>query len=299
MKLIKYLAIPALLLAVASCDKHEILFNTEPAPEAEFQLHYFEPVIDQASNYIDSVFVNDVLYSSVDGAGQLVPYNGVPGGATGRFFAIKPGETNFKFYREGVVVYNQTVTLNAGKQNVFVHDLNQAPIVVDNQYPYWDPSTTTANAETFGTDSIAKVMFCNFMYENDASGNLVPYPGKLQYQWMDPRSTSSDPVWHNVGEPVAFGEVTERTVIKVVKSVFNSSGYCRIDYRILDENGNILTRINSSGNEVNYSDWWNAYIGRSYMHIFGGIRNPKFEPNDEGKLVAVEPTVAVRVWTSL
>lgn len=311
MKLIKYLAIPAIIFAVASCDKHEILFNTELAPDAEFQLHYFEPVIDQASNYIDSVFVNDVLYSSVDGAGQLVPYNGVPGGATGRFFSITPGQVNFKFYRAKVeiingkevrtpeLVYNQTVTLNAGKQNVFVYDLNEAPVVVDNQYPYWDPSTTTANAETFGTDSIAKVMFCNFMYENDASGNLVPYPGKLQYQWRDPRSTSSDPVWHNVGEPVAFGEVTERTVIKVVKSVFNSSGYCRIDYRILDENGNILRMINSSGNEVNYSDWWNAYIGRSYMHIFGGIRNPKFEPNDEGKLVAVEPTVAVRVWTSL
>lgn len=291
MKILKYITIPALLLAMVSCDKHEILFNTMEAPDAEFQLHYFEPVANQASNYIDSVFVNDVLYSSVNGQGQLLPYNGVPGGATGRFFAIAPGETNFKFYRKGAVVYNQTVTLNSGKQNVFVHDLNEAPVVVDNQYPYWDPSTTAANAETFNTDSVAKVMFCNFIYENDGNGNLIPYPGKLQYQWMDPRSTSSDPVWHNVGEPVSFGEVTERTVIKVVKSVFNSSGYCRIDYRILDENGNVLRMVNSSGNEVNYSDWWNAYIGRSYMHILGGIRNADVN--------AGQPTIAVRVWTSL
>lgn len=291
MKVLKYFAIPALLLAIVSCDKHEILYDTMPAPDAEFQLHYFEPVADQASNYIDSVFVNDILYSSVDGSGQLLPYNGVPGGATGRFFAVESGETNFKFFRGGEMVYNQTVTLNPGKQNVFVHNLNQAPVVVDNQFPYWDSSVSNATAESFNTDSIAKVMFCNFMYENDGSGNPVPYTGKLQYQWRDPRSTSAEPVWHNVGEPVAFGEVTERKVIKVVKEVFNSSGYCRIDYRILDENGNVLKMINSSGNEVNYSDWWNAYIGRSYMHIFGGIRNADISVG--------QPTVAVRVWTSL
>ena len=215
MKLIKYLAIPALLLAVASCDKHEILFNTEPAPEAEFQLHYFEPVINQASNYIDSVFVNDVLYSSVDGAGQLLPYNGVPGGATGRFFSITPGQVNFKFYRAKVeiingeevrtpeLVYNQTVTLNAGKQNVFVYDLNEAPVVVDNQYPYWDPSLcmktmltvtlypTPENCSTSGwTPGLPRAILFGTMWESRL--HSVRLQSVQSSRWLNPYSTHQD-----------------------------------------------------------------------------------------------------------
>ena len=89
---------------VASCDKHELMFNTIPAGEAEFQLHYFEPINNAAAYYIDSVFVNGVLYSSVNGSGQLLPYNGVPGGGIGKFFSINPGDVNLKFYRKGEVV---------------------------------------------------------------------------------------------------------------------------------------------------------------------------------------------------
>lgn len=286
MKILKYLTYAfALSIAVTACDKHEILYDTDSVTgeDAEFQLHYFEPILNQAAYYIDSVFVNDKLYSSVKGSGQLLPYNGVPGGATGRFFATKAGENNFKFYRKGKLVYNQTTTLKPGKQNVFVHNLNSAPVVVDNGFPYWNPSVSNATIEGFNTDSIASVMFCNFLYEDETT----PYQGKLQYQWKDPRSTSAEPIWHNVGSPVGFGEVTVRETIKVVKTIFNNSGYCRIDYRILDEDGNVLKVTNTSGKVVNYSDWWNAYIGRSYMHIFSGIRTKK------------TPNAAVKLWTSL
>lgn len=282
--MIKYLTYILALVLVISCDKHEILYDTTPidANTAEFQLHYFEPINNAAAYYIDSVYVNNTLYSSVRGSGQLLPYNGVPGGATGRFFAVKSGDVNFKFFRNGgKVVYDQTVRLNPGKQNVFVHDLTKAPVVLDNQFPY-NVINTSGAPVVWGTDSIASVKFYNFLYE-DAT---TPYSGKIQYQWRDPRSTSAEPVWHNLGEPVGFGEATDRTVIKVVKSVYNSSGYCRIDYRILDENGEILKVMNSSNRMVNYSDYWNAYIGRSYMHIFSGIRTAK-------------PVSAVRVWTSL
>lgn len=286
MKIIKYITFSfALAFSITACEKHELLYNTEPVTDdmAEFQLHYFEPIRNVAANYIDSVFVNDVLYSSVDGSGQLLPYNGVPGGATGRFFSTKVGVNNFKFYRGSQIVYNQDVTLSPGKQNVFVHNLNQPPIVVDNQFPYWNPSVTNATIESFNTDSIASVMFCNFLYE-DA---VTPYQGKLQYQWKDPRSTTEEIIWHNVGSPVGFGEVTVRETIKIVKTVFNSSGSCRIDYRILDENGNVLKVCNTGGNMIDYSDWWTGYIGRSYMHIFSGIRT------------ASTPNAAVKVWTSL
>ena len=279
MKFIKYLTYSlAVMLMVASCDKHEILFKTEPAAKAEFQLHYFEPINNAAAYYIDSVFVNGVLYSSVDGAGQLLPYNGVPGGTTGRFFSVDPGEVNFKFYRKGEIVYDQTMTLAEGKQNVIVHDLNKPAIVLDNGFPYPHVSGT-GTAATWDTDSLATVKFVNLIYEVEGQ----PYEGKLQYQWKNPRTKE----WENLGNPVGFGEATERCKVLVVKSVFNSSGYCRIDYRILDEEGNTFQHFNSSGKMTNYSDYWNAYIGRSYMHFLSGIRQNKTN------------RVAVKQWTSL
>lgn len=280
MKFIKYITVTLLFgLAVMSCEKHEILYDTIPVDSsmAEFQLHYFEPITNVAANYIDSVFVNDVLYSSVSGSGQLVPYNGVPGGATNKFFAAKAGTTNLKFYRKGNVVYDYNIELKTGRQNIFVHDMTKAPIILDNDFPYvnFNKGATVAN---WDTDSIATVKFYNFLYE-DAN---TPYPGKIQYQYQEYRTEE----WKNLGNPVGFGEATERVEIVIVKTVHNSSGYRRVDYRMLDEDGNILKVRNSSGSMVNYGDYWTGYIGRAYMHIFGGIRTGT-------------PVSSVRQWTSL
>lgn len=279
MKIFKYLVSALAITLVISCSKHEILYDTTPVDDhtAEFQLHYFEPINNEAKYYIDSVYINNMLYSSVLGSGQLLPYNGVPGGATGRFFSVKAGEVNIKFYRKGVIVYDKNTTLEAKKQNIFVHSLNQAPVVLDNEYPY-SKDVPLGTAANWDTDSIALVKFYNFLYEKEE----VPYSGKLQYQFQDVRSKE----WKNLGKPVGFGEATDRVIVKVVKTIHNSSGSCRIDYRILDEKGTILQVMNGSGKIINYSDWWTTYIGRAYMHIFKGLRTQK-------------PISSVVVWTSL
>lgn len=279
MKVIKYLTYVLALSLMFSCDKHEILFNTTDVDDtmAEFQLHYFEPINNEASYYIDSVFVNDVLYSSVHGSGQLVPYNGVPGGAVGRFFAVKAGDVNFKFYRGGDVVYNQTVALKSGKQNVFVHNMSKAPVVLDNQYPYNDLSAATGRLETWETDSIAGIKFFNFLYED----GITPYSGKLQYQYTDARTKE----WKNLGEPVGFGEATDRVKFIIVKDDKNSAGSCRFNYRILNDKGEVLECTNGSG-MVEFTYNFTPSIGRSYMHILGGTRTEY-------------PIASMSVWTSL
>ena len=278
MKILKYLTYSlAFLLVAASCDKHELMFDTKKAEKAEFQLHYFEPIANNANYYIDSVFVDGVLYSSVNGSGQLLPYNGVPGGGIGKFFSATPGDHEFVFWRKGEIVYNQVVTLKEGKQNVIVHDMEKAPVIVDNGYPYQHVSGTPTIA-TWDTDSLETVKFVNVLYE--AAGQ--PYEGKLQYQWQHPTTKE----WHNLGEPVGFGESTERTKVTVIKTTHNSSGSCRIYYRILTEDGEVLVHKNTGGKDVNYSDYWTGYIGRSYMHFLSGVRSGS-------------PVTAVKQWTSL
>jgi len=259
----------AALLVLGSCTKHKLWFPMDEFNGAEIQIHYMEPITNVAANYIDSVYVNDVLYSSKDGGGTLYPYNGVPCMDVGKFFGVKAGNINIKFMRGGEVIYDRNITVEAKKQNVIVHDLNADPIILDNKYPYWhDRGSEGATAETWGTDSVCKFMFVNLLYESPG----VPYPGKLQYQYRLHDAKEDDP-WNNLGDPVGFGEATERVMV-----TFHWNGapattpYQRVDFRILTEDGNELMVLNSKGTMVKYSDYWNANLGRCSMHFMRGYR---------------------------
>ena len=262
MKFIKYLTYSlALMLMVVSCEKHEITYPVEEAPAAEFQLHYFEPIKNEAKNYIDSVFLNNKMIASSQGGAQLIPYNGLPGYA--KFYSAQPGMNNLKLYRKGEMIYDFDINLTKGKQNVIVHSLTEEPVIIDNRFPY--PTSTTGDVTSlWGTDSLATIMFVNVLYED----GVKPYEGKLQYQFQHKRTKE----WKNIGEPVAFGEATTRTEVLIIKDDEVSQGKCRIDYRILDENGDELMTGSTSGKLSKYSDWWNATIGCSYMHFFRGNR---------------------------
>jgi hypothetical protein len=251
---------------MSSCNKHEILYDTTKVADedAELQIHYVAPINNVASNYIDSVFANGKLIASVEGSSQLKPYNGIPSGSAGRFYTIKSGKVELQFYQSGSVVYDKTLTLSSGKQDIFVYDLAKDPLIMKNGYPYKDNSASQTTVGTFGTDSLTYIRFYNFLFEDVNT----PYPGKLKYQYKNPRTKE----WEDVGDYVGFGEVTAVTPLLVIKDVYNSSGYCYEYYRILDEDGNIL-RVWSSGSRYkNYSDYWRAYIGRVCSHIYCGTR---------------------------
>lgn len=264
-----------MVVSLVSCEKHEILYDTHDLADqsAEFQLHYFEPITNSSANYIDSVFVNGTLYSSVNGSGQLATYNGVPGGATGRFFAVAPGSVKFTFWRGGSVIYDNVATLQKGKQNVYVYDLNEAPIVIQNDYPYAskiirDPAT----AATYDTDSIATGKIVNLIFETPG----VPCQTKVQCQWRnDEKDADGNWVWHDMGGPIGFGEATPLCGFIVHKTAFNSSGYQTLYWRFLKEDGSTFTYTNAYGNPVAFTDYWSTYIGRSYLYMLGGNRGQK------------------------
>lgn len=264
MKILKYISLVMVLILTASCDKNEVEYNTESISEmAEFQLHYFVPVTATTTNNIYKVVVNgDTIANKT---APLSTYNAIPNGSVGRFYTVKPGKVNIKLYMSTAftLVYDKDVTLNVGKQNIFVYDFNKDPIIFDNGYPY------QANL-TEDTDSTCYVKFYNFLYETTGATSTL----KLQYQYTDPRTGALV----NIGKPVSFGETTGWQPVKIVKSLFNSSGYCPIVYKIKVVNadgsiGDDLMLWNSNKKYVAYTATTTEYIGRRYHHILGGMRS--------------------------
>lgn len=272
MKITKFIGLCLIAMSAVSCEKHEIEYMTTPISNdmAEIQLHYFVPVTATATNNIYKMEIGGQEYVN-NGAAVVSTYNAVPSGSVGRFYTTAAGDVNIKLYKgtDLELVYDKNAKLTSGKQNVFVYDFNKDPIVFDNGYPY-------ETNITMDTDSTCWVKFYNFLYEKEGEYSTL----KLQYQYQYTTGDGTKSEWLNIGSPVAFGESTGWQPITVIKSVFNSSGYARIDYKIKvqDENGEYTQDLqvwNSNGKYVSYSDYWNGYIGRRYHHVLKGMRSAK------------------------
>jgi len=271
----------------AGCEKHVVEYAATPiddATTAQFQLHYLVPVTSGTANNINRVELNGELLTNE--TAPLVTYNMIPGGTVGKFFATAAGTVNLKLYKgpasDLTLVYDRDFELPAGRHNIVVHDFDQPPVIIENQTPY--PKVTTEH-----TGTTAWVKFYNFLYETPGE----PTSLKLQYQFQYTvdNATGEKSEWADLGEPVAFGEATGWEPVTVNKTVEISAGTARIDYRIrmIGEDGSdqgSLVVQNSAGNMVDYSDWWNAAIGRVYHHLFAGCR-------------AATPTSGVRLVTAL
>ena len=279
----KYLFFITLAATLFSCKKNVIEYdNIAVTGEAEFQLHYFVPVNSGTANNIYKVEINGVQYAN--NTSPLSTYNAIPSGGVGRFYATKPGQNNIKLYKSTNLdlVYDQNVEMTKGKQNVFVYDFNKPPIVFDAGYPF-------NSVVTDSTAKVAWVRFYNFLYETEG----IPTTLKLQYQrqYTIDNVTKEKSDWINVGKPVAFGEATDWEQVDVNKTEEISSGSGRVDYRIrmIGTDGSDqgpLQVLNASNKYVDYADWWNAFVGRRYMHVFSGMR-------------AAKPTSGVRLFTAL
>jgi hypothetical protein len=266
MKIIKYFSLLVAVVLISSCQKHEIQYDAVNADNmAEFQLHYVVPVTSASANNITKVEINGQLLSNVKA--PLNTYNAIPSGAVGRFYTVNPGSVSIKMYQGtdmATLVYNKTVTLNAGKQNVFVHDFAQNPVIFDNGFPY--PRNVTAM-----TDSTSWVKFYNFLYETTGAPTTL----KIQYQYLDSRTNL--PV--NIGPPIAFGQSTDWQKVTVVKLPTDlvSAGSRTITFNIktVDANGNLgpsLQIMGTNGQYSNYTATATLFIGRRYHHIFAGFR---------------------------
>lgn len=240
--------------------------DSEPIPDgsAEIQIHYMEPIYNISDNNITAVYVNGNRFYSYNypynnaTSNTLYPYNGIPGMEIGKFIVTKAGLSNIKFYRNDELVYNKDVNLKVGRQNLVIYDLTKEPLVYDNGYPYWGEDVSDK-------DTVFKINFFNFLYEVPG----VPYSGKLQYQ----ANRNGESEWFNIGKPVAWGECTGLQTITIHPVANSTSLNQRINYRIVTESGDPLTKWDKNSNYVTYSDYWTAYNKRVCLHFLRGYRS--------------------------
>lgn len=273
----KILAFVMMIAALSSCEKKVFEFEAEKISDEspQIKVFYMVPLPTGTTNNINKVEWNGVVIANEFRA--LSPFNFLPsgttGGVVGKYYALGSTSGNLKLYR-GVVTsltlaYDQNVNLLPGKQSVFVHSFTQPPVIIADPMPL--PRVTSEH-----TGTTAWIRFINMMYESPD----VPTDLKLQYQWQytTDNETGDKSDWFNLGQPVAFGEATGWEPVTVNKTVEISAGTARIDYRIRligadgSDQGSLEVR-NTAGNLVNYSDWWNAQIGRVYNHVFAGYRD--------------------------
>ena len=119
MKNIQYLLIAAFVLLLVGCEKHEIEFNpSDPVTGmAQFQVMYVEPIAVSTANRIDSMFVNGMLYNSIN-MPQTMAVNAVTPYPNG-FYTAPAGMTNIKLYR-GADANGSAVVPATDKVKVFL-----------------------------------------------------------------------------------------------------------------------------------------------------------------------------------
>jgi hypothetical protein len=281
MKIIKNIAAIIMLFAAFSCQKHVVEYNAvniNGKGFAEFDLNYFVPLVVTDDNYVYKMELDGKAYEigtwsadSVYTPGSFIlNYNLMPSGA-GRFYTTTTGSHNLKLYisKNFTQVYDQNVTLAAGKQNVFVYDFTKPPIVFQQEFPY--PTETTERTDTSGW-----VKFYNFMFET----GTTPTTLKLQYQYRYVRrniSLTDTSAWINLGKPVSFGEATGWERITIIKTTEISQGSSPIFYRIRmigtdgSDQGDLQV-MNANSAFVNYTSTITETIGNVQHHILKGHR---------------------------
>ena len=281
MKILKYLTVVFITIFALSCEKHKLEYPSYEFDDTKvmLQIHYFNPVTSVAANYINKVEINGVIVT----LNNLLPYNGIPDGATGKFLVADAGNVNIKFSKGSPTtsytnVYDQSILLEGGKAyNVFVYDFNEPPAVVNNGYPY------RMNYPGYDVDSCAYNKFYNFYYDSDGTP-LCKNGDKLQLQYVYYQTSSHDANWtvqypltdtFTIGEPIGFGEGTEWVPLSIHKTYYNSSGYqpVRFFIRLIRADGTkewVPYMSSATSGQVTWASEQTQYIGRRYHRFLGG-----------------------------
>ena len=279
MKNIKYFVLTLLsVLALSACSKHKIYYETEYIANdvAEFQI--FNDLATRSGDAAANTTMNCVVLGTNDTlAFKAYPLNArnvIPSGGTTRFFVRKPGSyqlRGWKKYEDAVAGldpdYETTIVLTTGKQMIHIYNWYQDALVMDYDYPF-------IRADRPNSVEFIYFNFINVWQEGSTTDYTAMHPTnkRLQYQMRlnnvsyDGMPTGKTP-WQDIGEPVAFGEMTGYCPIVVPNFGIGFTGGVSslMDYYQVT----VYTRIldADTGTEIVGEDYWTAIrLGRFLIH---------------------------------
>ena len=279
MKNIKYFTLLLVVVALASCTKHKILFETEPVSPTTAEYQLFNDLAIRSGEAAANTTLNCVVVGTDTVATTTYPLNArnvVPSGSTTRFWTCKPGTYAIKGWkkmddaRNGVNPdYEGSVTLVAGKQMVHIYNWFKDPICIDSDYPYIRTDRPNSTEYIYFN-------FINLWQEGSVSdyAAMNPTTHRIRYEMRlnklktDEYGPAGKTAWQPIGEPVGFGEATGFCPVVVPRK---GKGYTGgpAENAIHYGQVTVYTRISiDETDEVLYTDdyWSNIRVGRFLTH---------------------------------
>lgn len=280
MKSIKYFTLVILaFVTLSSCSKHKLLLHTEDVPEGSAEFQIFNDLAVRSGE----AAANTTMYCVVLGTNDTLAYgsyplnarNVIPSGGTTRFFVRKPGVYQLRGWKSydnakaGLDPdYETTITLTAGKQMVHIYNWLDDALVMDYDYPF-------IRADRPNSTEFIYFNFINVFEEGSTTdyAAMRPTTKRLQYQMrLNNLNWDGMPLgrteWQDIGEPVAFGEMTGYSPVVIPNNgqgfsggiAIGAVGYwaCTVYTRILDAD---------TGLPIVGEDYWSGIrLGRFLIH---------------------------------
>ncbi len=253
---------------LVSCETNEITFGTtdiDLSKSAEVRLVYDIPVLTSSTQNITRLKYNDLLVSEVSTAlGGMLP------NSTAKYHVVPQGSVKveaFKGTTKDVLQYSNTFAVGSGKYSVFIHDLNTAPLVIQDADVF--PSSDA------WADTLTHIQFVNLLYKADG---VTPY-GTLFLKGRRGAGTTASPYVYIDIASCGFKEASKLTPYKLVKSGKVWSGTeTGMVFVAFDAAGNRLKHFPSSSGAL--TDWtatgFSLGKGRNYIFHLNGKEGAKY-----------------------
>ncbi len=177
------------------------------------------------------------------------------------------------------------VSLEPGKQyRLVIYDMSKGLLVceqgdiptIKDATIKWDSGRDDVDGEF--TEIIgegANHRFYNFVWETSTQ----PATFKLQAYFKNQLTEGDNAGAFDIpcGKPFGFGEDSGWATIPMKKSIYNSSGYARMDFKLkkIGPNGEDLGwfqyKSSNTAAPKDYTDYWTTYVGRAYIYFMYGI----------------------------
>lgn len=254
MKKIFTLTAAVVSLLFVSCEKQAIGYLSDDIDVTKFaQIRFVNdlPIVPSGTTYnVTRLKYNDALVSEVSTTlGSILP------NSAAKYHVVPIGPLKIDAYRSAtkdVVHYTNTINIPAGRWSAFVHNVAEAPFMVEtpSQFPSMDP----------WKDTVCTIQFVNLLYKADGT----PYTGKL---FLKGRRGTAPYTYVDIAQ-CGFKEASNFVKYRLYKTATVWSGdEGKLAFVLFDESGNLLKDF-SSGTTVRDFSAIDYTLGKGRHYIF-------------------------------